>query len=267
MKDPESAETKELSRQLDESRERIQALLESDPRANLNKLPSARTTPRPPRRLLPSRKRTKTAKKPNGLPHTKSTQTKKTPPKTEKVGPENKAVKSDPATKDAKGTSEIKLEDGYVKIKVAKDIVDINELLRTVGIALKLNFIYPDGVVPTGKVKLQQYGKIHERELLPLLESVLAFSGYSMVREDPYIRIVKRADVHKKTLIFTPGAVGPGDVPEDSVVIRKYELKHATFSDVKKTLTNFVPDASVITTIPKTNCLLITEYARLLTEA
>ncbi|MCK5269542.1 MAG: hypothetical protein KAJ46_02105, partial [Sedimentisphaerales bacterium] len=252
----------ELSRQLDESRERMQALLESDPRANLNKLPSARTEPRAPRRLLPSRKRTKTAKTPNGLPHVESAQTKKAVPKTEKVGPENKTAESDPASKGTEEKIEIKLENDYVKIKVEKDIIDINMLLKAVGTALELNFIYPDGAVPTGKVRLQQYGKIHKREMLPLLESVLAFSGYSMVREDPYIRIVKRADVHKKTLIFTPGAVGPDDVPEDSVVIRKYELKHATFVDVKKTLANFVPDASVITTIPKTNCLLITEYAR-----
>jgi type II secretory pathway component GspD/PulD (secretin) len=260
--DPESAVTKELSRKLDESRERMQKLFENDPRANLNKLPSARTAPRPSIGSLPSRKATKTAKKPNGLPHVESAQTKKAVPKTEKVGPENKAVENDPASKATEEKIEIKLENDYVKIKVAKDIIDINMLLKAVGTALELNFIYPDGAVPTGKVRLQQYGKIHKREMLPLLESVLAFSGYSMVREDPYIRIVKRADVHKKTLIFTPGAVGPGDTPEDSVVIRKYELKHATFVDVKKTLANFVPDASVITTIPKTNCLLITEYAR-----
>ncbi|MCK4627515.1 MAG: hypothetical protein KAT56_00855 [Sedimentisphaerales bacterium] len=255
--DPESPKTKELSRQLDDSRERMQKLLESDPRANLNKLPSARTTPRPPSQSkLPRRPLPPRVKK-----ETESHQTSNTVPKTEKAGPENKTVESDQANKATEEKAEIKLEDDYVKIKVEKDLIDINTLLETVGKALKLNFIYPDGVIPRGKVRLQQYGKIHKRELLPLLESVLAFSGYSMVREDPYIRIVKRSDVHKKTLIFTPGAVEPVGVPEDSVVIRKYELKHATFVDVKKTLTNFVPDASVITTIPKTNCLLITEYA------
>ncbi|MHA1543712.1 MAG: secretin N-terminal domain-containing protein, partial [Alphaproteobacteria bacterium] len=157
---------------------------------------------------------------------------------------------------------EIEKEDDYVKIKTQDDVIDINMLLETIGKELKLNFIYPDGVVPTGKVKLQQYGKIHRRELLPLLESVLAFSGYSMVREDPYIRIVKRAEVLKKTEIFTPFPYSPPTDAEESVVVRIVELQHANFNDVKKVLTDFVPDPSVITTIQNTNYLIITDYDR-----
>ncbi|MBN1764440.1 MAG: hypothetical protein JW860_04215 [Sedimentisphaerales bacterium] len=187
-----------------------------------------------------------------------SSKTARTP---EKTSPAGSTPEETPKDKDE--SIKIKVLDGYIKIKTTNDVIDINMLLETVGKELELNFIYPDGDIPTGRVKLQQYGQIHRRELLPLLESVLAFSGYSMVREDPYIKILKHPDVIKKTEIFQPKLdVSAEDVPDESVVVRLIELQHTDYNQIRSLLTSFVPDPSVITTIPNTNYIILTDYAR-----
>jgi len=162
-----------------------------------------------------------------------------------------------PAEKQA--TEEVVLDNDFVKIKVSNEIIDINMLLELVGKELKLNFIYPDGVIPTGKVKLQQHGKIHREELLPLLESILSFSGYSMVREDPFIKIVKRSEVMKKADIFT--GKSSKDFGDESVVVRMVELEHITYKEAQEILANFVLDPSILINIPNTNYMFITDYA------
>jgi len=176
---------------------------------------------------------------------------------------EKEAVKTDkPAV--GQTAAEALPDDNFVKITVSNELIDINMLLEQVGKELKLNFIYPDGVVPTGKVKLQQHGKIHRNELLPLLESILSFSGYSMVREDPFVKIVKRSEVMKKADIFTGKSTK--DYGDESVVVQMVELENITYKEAQEILTNFVLDPAILTSIPNTNYLIITDYAERITR-
>ena len=80
--------------------------------------------------------------------------------------------------------------DAVVKLTLKDDLLDVNYLLETVGKELGFTFLYDTDRGVTGRVKFQQYGPIHRRDLLPLLESVLRFQGLTMIREDPFIRIV-----------------------------------------------------------------------------
>jgi len=152
--------------------------------------------------------------------------------------------------------------DGNVKIKTTSDLIDVNMLLEMIGKELKLNFIYPKGTMPTGQMKLQQYGDIHRRELLPLLESVLAFAGFRMVKDGPFVQIVQDTEVFKQTEIFTPSISKPTTDPNDLVVVQVVELEHVTFEEVKNKLAQLIPHPSVITASPiDGNHLFITDYA------
>ena len=152
--------------------------------------------------------------------------------------------------------------DDVVKINVKDNLLDINMLIETVGKELKFNFLYDTDKGITGRFKLQQFGDIRRRDLLPLLESVLGFKNLGMIRDDPYIRIVDRKVALKKTpLPISEGEELPDLAAGDMVVAQMIELKHIDAKSVAPMLANFV-DEVVIVTIPNSNRIIITDYVR-----
>ncbi len=150
-----------------------------------------------------------------------------------------------------------------VKIKIEENMLDVNELINVVGMNLKFSFLYDTPAGVAGQVKMQQFGEIKNRDLLPLLESVLSFFDYTMIREDPFIRIVKRTEAHKKAL----PTVGKGPelapvVPGDSVISQILEMKYIKVADAIAFLQQFASDPSVLVPVANTNYLIVTEYAR-----
>ncbi len=150
--------------------------------------------------------------------------------------------------------------DDIVQLKTTDNVIDINMLIELVGKEYGFNFIYAPGVEVAGKVKLRQYGQIHYRDLMPLLESVLRFTGYSLIRDDPFIRVVKRTDVNKKAApLMSFGEKVPNPGPGDSMVSQIVELKNITSVEAQSFLGQFSDTASMIV-IPNTNKLIITDY-------
>ena len=148
-----------------------------------------------------------------------------------------------------------------VQIDVKDNMLDVGLLVDTIGKEMKLTFLYDDDKGVGGRVKLQQFGEIHRRDLLPLLESVLSFQQLGMVRQGPFVRIVKRPDVLKKVdipLRQDPNAEAYTDT--DMIVAQIVELDYTDPATVKALLGNFV-DALTVVDIPNSNTLILTDYA------
>ncbi len=181
----------------------------------------------------------------------------KTAPVEEK--PTAKAESGEPVAE--KANNDI-LDEGKIRIKTNDGMIDLNELLIAIGKELELNYYFEDGVIPSGRIMLQQYGEIDRSELLPLLESVLAKSDYMMVKQGPYTKIVKRNEIHKNTTIFSPDLGDEIDPKRDSVVATIISLEHVNYEKVKGILEKFVAYTDIITPIDNTNKIVITDYAR-----
>jgi hypothetical protein len=153
--------------------------------------------------------------------------------------------------------------ENVVRLKTQNSQVDVNYLIDAIGRELKLTFLYdtPNGI--SGTVKLQQYGEIQRQDLIPLLESVLRFYGYLMVREDPFIRIStrKEADASKRVIpSLTTGTDLAPEEPGDLVVSQILRPKNVDVEELQKFLGNFT-DTTAMITDKKSNFLIITEYA------
>jgi len=315
-KDPDSSEAQKLSKQIDETLEKLQEKMERDPGSDLKKLPAApviknggkkgpdvRSLPTLPDRFKkrapgPRRNRQGPRKeapgalsKPNfpelatngqrdagiGKP-AKTAETKITPSpvevpaaEREKKPPEEKPVETKPKAEVAEAQvqpkpappAEVKKSpDDIVKVSIKDNLLDVAMLIETVGKEFKFTFLYDSEKGVTGKVKLQQYGEFRRRDLLPLLESVLRFKGYSLVRDDPFIRVVQMKEAHKKTApVVKIGEDIEELAPGDSIVAQIVELKHITFDQAKKFLSKFTNTAG-IEPVPGTNQLIITEHTR-----
>ncbi len=277
-KDPNSPEAKRLQAELE-------ALLDAkteEARKNRPVTPvkpvvrptmtAPRTTPKPrpiitpPVKTTPAKTTTSTpanTDKPNTIP----------PPANQaQAAPDKVNEPNTPAQDNSKtGAVEAESETGddprlsepdAIVIKTDQDVIDLEKLLDIVGKELKLNFLYDAGTIPSSKVKLQQYGTIKREHLLDLLEKILSISGYSMVKDDPYIRILKTAEVVQKTESFNPLLDPMARGGDASVVSQLIEVKYAKVADVKAVLGKFVSDGSIIGEVPKTNYLIITDYAR-----
>lgn len=145
-----------------------------------------------------------------------------------------------------------------VTLNIKDNLLDIDLLIEMIGKEMKFTFLdTPPGV--SGTVELRQFGEIRYRDLLPLLESVLSFKGFVMVREDPFIRIVQRDQATKKTkLPVTYGQELPELEVGDSVVTQIVEIKHANLPDVTGLLGRFTDQT--VQPIASTNYLIITDY-------
>ncbi len=151
--------------------------------------------------------------------------------------------------------------DEVVKLDMTNHELDVDMLIEKVGKEMNFNFIYPDNQPVTGKVRLQKYGTIRHRDLLPLLESVLSFKNYTMVREDPFIRIVKRDEAMRKAEpLLSVGQELPDREIGDSVVTQIVEIQHVTVDQARGFLRNFA-DEKTLLIVPNTKYIIITEYA------
>ncbi len=153
--------------------------------------------------------------------------------------------------------------DDVIKLTLRDNMIDINYLLELIGKEMGFIFLY-DAVPPATNVRIQQYGDLHRRDLLPLLESLLRFNGYGFVREDPFIRIVQIGQAVKKTEIKIESdedlkSLAPGDM----IVVQIIELEHVPVAQLQGVLTTFTSEQGVITPVPTNpNMMIITEYAR-----
>lgn len=272
-RDPCAWELELLSEQLDRALRERGEQIESDPDADLGRLPgqvgeaaaaAVEVTPEP---AMPE-------SRPNGV------EVRRLPPgltvverlagkDVVEVGPKVEKVRIDATAAEATGKMaepnvprKPPSPDDAVKITVKDNVLDINMLIETVGRELKFTFLYDTAKGISAKVKLQQFGEIRRRDLLPLLESVLGFHDLAMIREDPFIRIVKRADALKKTdmpIVF--GDEVPDLESGDMVVTQIMQLHYVKSGVVNKLLSNFAQAVKVVD-IPNTSLVIITDYAK-----
>jgi len=150
-----------------------------------------------------------------------------------------------------------------VKVKTTDGVLSLAVLVEQVGKELKLNFLYEDAQPVAGQVLLQTYGQIRRRDLTPLLESVLSFHGYAMLREGSFVRIRKKdASLLKRT---EPAIViskePPAPALATTVVTQILKVEHVKPTEVQALLALFISDPGAIMPIGGTNYLIITEYA------
>ncbi|MBI9017425.1 MAG: hypothetical protein JEZ07_09225 [Phycisphaerae bacterium] len=262
---PGSDELKAFEDYFDKVTDVIQQKLDKDAvknRSSATKKPPVSSIKKPATTVKPVAKpvekveKPKTDKKETKTPKPEAVKT-KNPTKTTAV---NVAADEKPqdAQPDTSGDVSLEIKEGFVIIKTESDIVDLAKLLETIGKELKLNYIYSDGQIPKGRVKLVQYEPISREELLPLMQHVLAVEGYVMVEDPPFTRIVKRGDALKLDGHELNGETNR----EDMVVTRLVTINNARVSEVENVLKTFVIDATTVRSLPQTNILMITEYQR-----
>ncbi|MFC1782823.1 hypothetical protein ACFL02_04465, partial [Planctomycetota bacterium] len=327
-KDPDSAETLEISRQLDAAFEQLDDQMASDPNTTLDNLPAKKPDDKKTIESPPDKKQaqTKAAEPPDKQhaqtkaaepPVKQQAQTKATEPpvkqqaQTKAAKPpvkqqaQTKAAKPPTGQKQAARTGNppvkpktaaqtkelpVKLStvvksetlpvitdedpaDAQAQIPSPNDVViltvekfqlDIEMLIELVCKEFELNILYQDPRGLTGTFRFQQYGPVYRRDLIPLLESLLQFKGFTMVREGSVIHISRRAQIQQqREPLMAFGTEMPEVTAGDSILCQIVEIKHASLSNVTNLLNKFIPNAAQsIIQIPNTNFLVITEYTK-----
>ncbi|KPK76530.1 MAG: hypothetical protein AMJ79_06335, partial [Phycisphaerae bacterium SM23_30] len=150
-----------------------------------------------------------------------------------------------------------------VQITVEDFQLDIEMLIELIGKEFELNFIYHDETGVAGKVRFQQYGEVQRRDLLPLLESLLQFKNYTMVRDGSVIHIVQRNLVDRQTEpLLAIGTEMPEITPGDAVLTQIIEIRNTSVSNLLSLLSRFVSNPQSLIQIPNTNHIIITEFAK-----
>lgn len=266
--DPESAEAKALQQQLEQTVDQLRKRMESQKGTSPWQLPGKKPTPRrkPSSRIHPATSAASPVNEktpPTSVAATGSEVTAEAAPEspaTTEAAPEDTAPAETPK---ASTKMPVISPDAVVKLRINNDMLDVGYLLEFVGKELGLTFLYDTAQGMSGSVKFQQFGDIRHRDLLPLLESVLRFQGFSMVREGAFIRIVQRAESTKKA--EPPLRIGEEASPVetgDTVVVQIVSIKHTNPGDMLSLLSQFVSDPTAIVPISNSNFLVITEYAK-----
>jgi type II secretory pathway component GspD/PulD (secretin) len=139
--------------------------------------------------------------------------------------------------------------------------MDIIALLDYVGKHLQLNYMY-DSTLVKGEVTLKLHGKqqgaLRVKDLYPLLESALKFRGFVMSRNRNLVTIVPAAQV----LDIDPALQTEKGKPEygDVVITAAFRLKHIDTNSAMNLLTS-MKLGTVVTPIPDTSTIIVTEYA------
>ncbi|MGA2070836.1 MAG: secretin N-terminal domain-containing protein [Sedimentisphaerales bacterium] len=136
--------------------------------------------------------------------------------------------------------------------------LDVISLLDLVGKYLNLNYVYDPKLVQGKEVYLKVQGPIKVRELYPLAESVLKFTGLVMTRKGNLVTIVPLDNAMEidPTLIETgSGQVQAGDV----VVTRVFQLNYIDTANARALLEGMKVGA--ITEIAARGTLIVTGYA------
>ena len=132
------------------------------------------------------------------------------------------------------------------------------DLLDLIGKYLNLNYVYDESKIKTMEVSLKVQGPIKVRDLYPLAESVLKFTGLAMARKGNLVTIVPIADTLEidPALIETDsGQVKAGDV----VVTRVFQLNYIDTASAKALLEGMKLGA--VTEIATRGTIIVTGYA------
>jgi len=151
--------------------------------------------------------------------------------------------------------------DAKIDLKTTNNELKIEKLIEFVGKTFQYTFLYEGKTKPSYTVKIENYGTIYYRDLMPLLENMLSASGYHMVVEGTFVRVIAKKDVWKKTLLpITDGEEMPILPDGQTVVSHTIKIKHVDPKTVEKFLLNFI-DATSMKVMPEINSIIITEYS------
>ena len=113
--------------------------------------------------------------------------------------------------------------------------LDVISLLELVGKYLNLNYVYDESKIKNMAVNLKVQGPIKVRDLYPLVESVLRFTGLAMTRKGNLVTIVPIADtldIDPALIESDSGQVKAGDV----IVTRVFQLNYIDTASAKALL-------------------------------
>ncbi len=217
-------------------------------------------------------------------PKSSSTLKQKTSPKAETVAikPQKQTAKSDKKTagKEKKPTepnletaisaepNEEPAQNQYEPIYTADanetlDLVlpeklKVIDLLDLIGKYLNLNYVYDESKIKTMEVSLKVQGPIKVKDLYPLAESVLKFTGLAMARKGNLVTIVPLDSIMEiDPALIEPdsGQVKTGDV----VVTSVFQLNYIDTTSAKALLEGMKLGA--VTEIPTRGTIIVTGYA------
>jgi len=132
------------------------------------------------------------------------------------------------------------------------------DLLDLIGKYLNLNYVYDETKIKGMEVSLKVQGPIKVRDLYPLAESVLKFTGLAMSRKGNLVTIVPIAD----TLEIDPTLIEPdsGQVKAGDVVVTSvFQLNYIDTASAKALLEGMKLGA--VTEIATRGTIIVTGYA------
>jgi len=138
------------------------------------------------------------------------------------------------------------------------DKLDVIQLLDLVGKYLNLNYVYDESKIKNMSVNLKVQGPIKVKDLYPLVESVLKFTGLAMSRKGNLVTIVPIADtleIDPAIIESDSGQVKAGDV----VVTRVFQLNYIDTASAKALLEGMKLGA--VTEIAARGTIIVTGYA------
>jgi type II secretory pathway component GspD/PulD (secretin) len=218
-------------------------------------------------------------------PKSSSTLKQKTSPKAETVAikPQKQTAKSDKKTagkekrpaepnletaSPAEPNNEEKVQNQYEPIYTADanetlDLVlpeklKVIDLLDLIGKYLNLNYVYDESKIKTMEVSLKVQGPIKVKDLYPLAESVLKFTGLAMARKGNLVTIVPLdsiLEIDPALIESDSGQVKTGDV----VVTSVFQLNYIDTTSAKALLEGMKLGA--VTEIPTRGTIIVTGYA------
>jgi len=136
--------------------------------------------------------------------------------------------------------------------------LDIIQLLDLVGKYLNLNYVYTPQTVAGKEVNLKVQGPIKVRELYPLVESILKFTGLAMTRKGNLVTIVpltEALDIDPALIGAEKGQVQAGDV----VVTRIFQLSYIDTASARALIDGMRVGA--VTELPAAGTIIVTGYA------
>jgi type II secretory pathway component GspD/PulD (secretin) len=136
--------------------------------------------------------------------------------------------------------------------------LEVIQLLDLVGKYLNLNYVYDPKQLQGKEVYLKVQGPIKVRELYPLAESVLKFTGLVMSRKENLVTIAPvegALDIDPSLIDGDGGRIEYGDV----VVTRIFQLRYVDTAQAKAILDGMKVGA--VTELPATGTLIVTGYA------
>lgn len=145
-----------------------------------------------------------------------------------------------------------------------KESLPLRDFVDIVSTQLKLNLIYDDNAL-NAPVSIRLSGPIASDALLPLLKTVLQAKGLAMVPTDrPEIwRIVTSREAQSLT---EPGSATSGKAPDGQgpgqIVTEFISPKSIDLETAAGLLRGFLtPNAGQLTTVPKINAIIVTDYS------